>query len=68
LPEVKAGAGNDQCDPVLSALFNEECGVVIEVAADHVKEVMAAFHAAGVIAHEIGQVRSDFTVDVSAGR
>ena len=56
-----AGPHNSQ----LAALFAEELGLVIEVAADKEEEVLQAYAAAGLTVSSIGRVTSEASISIS---
>ena len=56
-----AGAHNSQ----FAALFAEELGLVVEVAADKEEEVLQAYAAAGLTVSNIGRVTSEASISIS---
>ena len=64
---VAGAAGADAAAGDAAALFAEEVGLVLEVAADKAGAVLAAYAAAGVPAAAIGTTRSDQAVTLAVG-
>lgn len=54
-------------DRVLEILFNEELGLVLEVAASDVRRVREAYHAVDVPCHEIGRATRSTGVRIAVG-